>query len=413
MSTTLNLRELLRAAPLKKYAAVKTATSSPRSRFFDSRTRRFTGENIGLRGTRSDLSVVQIIEAEGERSPPFGQAPTAFRHAFVLIVPKGRTASGADIAKLAGIRRAWETFYRDATDARSTVTTSLQFGFSTISDSLLGGAARSCESRGVEVRAVLGYARLDPGTEPSSGVAILTSRSSGRVVSETAVRASATMERARFAVIRRRGFDTGMAVAAPLAAATVDLALRDGRGALRAIRRIHIPAGGQQARFATELFGEFEFPDMFDGSMTLRSSAPVVVTVLEAMANSAGDFLTAVLPVADLDAPESPGETESVYLPHIAAGGGFESEILLVNPRRSPLEGTLRFVAPDGSPLEATIDGTLAAGARYRLGPNGTQTFRTAEATGTPSNGYGVVEPDGGQAVPLAGALITRAAAGE
>lgn len=113
------------AASGSTYSIRKFADSSPQSHFFDPNTLKFTGANIVFRGTRRNITIDDIIANEGQRSPAAGQAPTAFRHAFILIVPNGKEALQADINKLAALRRAWETFYLQATDGLSSVSTQL------------------------------------------------------------------------------------------------------------------------------------------------------------------------------------------------------------------------------------------------------------------------------------------------
>jgi photosystem II stability/assembly factor-like uncharacterized protein len=86
------------------------------------------GLNRTISGTRVTVSVNQVIEAEGPRVPAFGQAPTSFTQAFVLIVPPGMDEEEiqSDIKKLDQIRQAWEEFFTHATERRATITTRLR-----------------------------------------------------------------------------------------------------------------------------------------------------------------------------------------------------------------------------------------------------------------------------------------------
>lgn len=85
------------------------------------------GLNRNLSGARVNVSITQVIEAEGPRRPAFGQAPLSFTQAFVLVVPPGMSEEDlqVDVEKLDQIRRAWEEFFTRATDGRATVNTRL------------------------------------------------------------------------------------------------------------------------------------------------------------------------------------------------------------------------------------------------------------------------------------------------
>jgi len=81
---------------------------------------------VTLSGTRQDVTISQVQTSEGPRDPTFGDAPTTFTEAFILLVPKGEVATEADLVKLDGIRIAWEAYFNTATDGRASVLTSLE-----------------------------------------------------------------------------------------------------------------------------------------------------------------------------------------------------------------------------------------------------------------------------------------------
>ena len=64
--------------------------------------------------------------AEGQRSPTSSDAPKVHRQAFLLLVSSGRSPDAAQIAKVDGIRRAWEPFFFQATEQRMTAITRLR-----------------------------------------------------------------------------------------------------------------------------------------------------------------------------------------------------------------------------------------------------------------------------------------------
>jgi len=83
---------------------------------------------VTFSGTRRDVLINDIIEVLGPRQPAADVAPKLYRQAFVFVVSRGRTAAPTVTAKIDRIRRAWETFYSQATDNRGRVDTRLQNG---------------------------------------------------------------------------------------------------------------------------------------------------------------------------------------------------------------------------------------------------------------------------------------------
>ncbi|MDW8168611.1 MAG: hypothetical protein RML74_09070 [Acidobacteriota bacterium] len=76
-------------------------------------------------GTSKKITVRQIIEVEGQRTPAYPQAPRLFRQAFILVVPRGETVSASDLEKLNRLRQEWEIFFRIATGGRARISTRL------------------------------------------------------------------------------------------------------------------------------------------------------------------------------------------------------------------------------------------------------------------------------------------------
>jgi len=83
---------------------------------------------IGVRitGTRVDLTVDDVIAAQGARVPASANAPKAFNMAFVVVGRQGQPVSQDSIAKVDRIRRRWIEFFGQATDGRGRVKTPLR-----------------------------------------------------------------------------------------------------------------------------------------------------------------------------------------------------------------------------------------------------------------------------------------------
>lgn len=81
---------------------------------------------IGIQGPRIDVTMDQIIAAEGPRVPDFRKAPHSFSMAFILVAEGGQFPSDASIAKVDRIRAAWGPYFAAATDGRGSVQTAIQ-----------------------------------------------------------------------------------------------------------------------------------------------------------------------------------------------------------------------------------------------------------------------------------------------
>src|SRR5262245_11447919 len=83
------------------------------------RTRESAPEvGITFKGTRRDVLIQDIIAIEGPRSPSAAESARVHRQAFVYLVSAGKTPDNGQVAKVDGIRRAWEGFFFQATDRR-------------------------------------------------------------------------------------------------------------------------------------------------------------------------------------------------------------------------------------------------------------------------------------------------------
>ena len=83
---------------------------------------------VTFSGTRRDVFINDVIEIMGVRQPSSENSPRVIRQAFLFVVSRGRTAAPSDLAKVERIRRAWETFFTQATSGRARAETRLNAG---------------------------------------------------------------------------------------------------------------------------------------------------------------------------------------------------------------------------------------------------------------------------------------------
>jgi uncharacterized protein (TIGR03437 family) len=81
--------------------------------------------NVTVGGTKQAVTINQIIQANGARTPDSTAAQKNFRAAVVLLVRQGAPPSTATLDKVALYRLAWESYFAQSTDYLATINTGL------------------------------------------------------------------------------------------------------------------------------------------------------------------------------------------------------------------------------------------------------------------------------------------------
>ena len=90
---------------------------------------RIPQSGVAFDGVRKNVSIADIVAAEGPRQPDQSMAQRNFNFAFVLLVEEGAPAPSAeDITKVDRIRREWQIYFEQATGYRASAGTELQRG---------------------------------------------------------------------------------------------------------------------------------------------------------------------------------------------------------------------------------------------------------------------------------------------
>jgi hypothetical protein len=247
---------------------------------------------------------------------------------------------------------------------------------------------------------VVGYASIQPnaGTAALAGLAIFGLRQNGILVSEASVPASSLIQSGRIFAEINGAVNTGFAIANPNdqpAIIAFDFtALGDadifGSGSTT------IPAHGQMAKFLNE--PPFNGTPL-NGTFTFRSSIPVAVIALRGLTNERGEFLITTLPVVDLNAPPPTG---TIAIPQFADGGGWTTQILLVNPSDRPINGTVQFVDQSGDPASVAVNSESNTGTSfdYSISSRLSQKLRTFGAGAAITGGSVRVVPAANDTAP-------------
>ena len=81
--------------------------------------------DVTVNGTRVDVSVDDVIAAEGRRRPAPAASPKSFRTAFLVVGLVGQGVSPESVAKVERYRQRFSTYFPEITDNRGTMKTAL------------------------------------------------------------------------------------------------------------------------------------------------------------------------------------------------------------------------------------------------------------------------------------------------
>jgi hypothetical protein len=257
-------------------------------------------------------------------------------------------------------------------------------------------------SAGGSDTSIIGYARIqpDPGKTTPAGVAIFGLRQNGVLVTEAGVPASPLMRVGRIYALMDSAVSTGIAIANPNdQAAEINYYFTDAQGVNFGAGKKSIPPNSQISLFLDQ--SPFNAPLAFRGTFSLVASIPVSVVALRGSYNERHEFLITTLPVSDLATVSE----EVLVLSHFAYGGGWTTQVVLVNPTDNFISGAVQFWGQGspgfpGQPANVIINGQSGSSFPYSMPPRTSSVFQT---TGAPDNlmqGSARIVPDPGQKSP-------------
>ena len=208
-----------------------------------------------------------------------------------------------------------------------------------------------------------GYARIQPdiGQPVPSGMAIFGVQQRGVLTSEASVPISRPILTGRVFAEVSSNVNTGIALANPNdQAATVSFYFTDANGTRLRDGATTLAPRQQIAVFLTE--PPFDVVGPMLGSFTFTSSVPIAAVALRGFTNERSDFLITTLPIAE---PEATAPDSST-IAHFADGGGWTTQVVLVNPSDAAINGTVQFVGQNGAVIR-TVGYSLAANSATRI----------------------------------------------
>jgi hypothetical protein len=260
----------------------------------------------------------------------------------------------------------------------------------------------SLTTDGTAASAGAGYARIQPnsGSTTPAGLAIFGLRQGGTLVTEAGVPASPLITFGRIYAEIEGSVNTGLAIANPNdQAALLNFFFTDANGTDFGAGGFTIGPNQQIAAFLNQ--SPFNGPSSLRGTLTFRSTNPVAAITLRGFTNERSEFLITTLPVVSLTGPAS----EAGIFPHFADGGGWTTQLVLVNPADEALSGTVQFfgqgnpLAP-ALPVAVTIDGDTNNTFSYSVPPRTSRRFRTSGTTDVARSGSIRVKPATGSKTP-------------
>jgi len=271
--------------------------------------------------------------------------------------------------------------------------------------------ALSAATAGSTTALSIGFARMQTSSGTAgSGLAFVDFRQGGVLVSEAAFAASAPIRSGRTYVEVGGALNTGIAFANPgTQTASVSFFFTDANGANFGDSNISIPANSQIAAFVNEApfrnaLGTRLISDA--RTLTFTSTIPVSAAAVRTRLNERAEFMMSALPIADL----ALSATSATSIAHTADGGGWATEVLLVNNSDVTATGTLQFFSSAGQNFTVNLDGQNGNQFPYSIPMRSSRRFRTAGLATAAATGWIQIVPSGNTQTPsAAGVLSLRA----
>ena len=230
------------------------------------------------------------------------------------------------------------------------------------------------------------------------------------VVSETSVPLSPLVQSGRMYVEMNGPVSTGVAFANPNKQdAVISFYFTDIHNNALGYREgtFILGANCQMSGFLNQ--APFNLPDNAEGTFTFTSSIGVSMVALRGFTNERNVFLMSTLPVPTLDTTNA---SPLAVLPHFAAGGGWTTKLVLVNPTDAVLSGNAQFFSPAigysaVSPLTLTVNDVPMSGFNYSIPARGVFAVTLNSADGNLASGSIRISASNGSIAPSGLAIFS------
>jgi hypothetical protein len=255
--------------------------------------------------------------------------------------------------------------------------------------------------------AITGYGNAHMSTAASaSGVVLVGERVNGVLVSEAALPASPSILSGRTYVNLNAPVTTGVALANPGSQdAVISFYFTDATGTDFGRGSFTLTANSLMQTYLNQ--PPFNGPPSLEGTFTFSSTVPLGAVALQGLTNQAGEFLYTTVPLA----PITGSTSDPVLIPDFANGGGWTTQVILINPSDSPISGTVQFFSQrsatqDGQPARITVNGTSNSIFNYSMLPHTGLQLRTSGGGSTTESGSVRIIPSG-RGAPASAAVLS------
>jgi pseudomonalisin len=223
---------------------------------------------------------------------------------------------------------------------------------STFSYSIPVGGVFIFQSDGSPSSAHTGGAQVipDPGTMTPVGAGIFGFTPAAILVTQSGTPSATPTTHARIYVDMSGGHDTGLALANP---GGTPVSVRVSAFQLDGITPagtnsslIQLAGNGHTAAFADQFIPGL--PSGFTGVLDISAPSPFVALTLRSLVNARNDFLLTTFPIADF----TQAVIGPLVFPQVADGGGYQTQIILLNTSSAPSTVSINYLGNDGSPLK-------------------------------------------------------------
>lgn len=289
-----------------------------------------------------------------------------------------------------------------------------QSGTSSVSYTAPDRGGTIVETAGGADTLVVGHGRVEPsaGATPS-GVAIFGLRQNGVLVTEAGVPGMSAMLSGRTYAEVNGIINTGVAFANPNSGpAVVSFSFTDQNGNDSGQGSFTLDANAQIARFLDQ--APFNVSGGFFGTFSFSSSAAIGVIALRTIVNERGEFLVTTQTVSRT--PDTSSGT--VVMGHFADGGGWRTQVILVNTTDAAISGDVQFYGEGtatvaASPLTLNVNGQVAASFSYTVRARASVKLQTSGPIGVAAQVGSVrITPASGSAAPSAFTVFSFSPAG-
>ena len=258
-----------------------------------------------------------------------------------------------------------------------------------------------------------GFAVAEPTSNTAlNGLQILEYRQNNVTNSEVGVVVPSLRQAGRLFVEVNDKVRSMIAIANPAdEEAVVEFSYTDMAGTASAPASVTVPAGGQVFNFVGD--APISVPSGSTVALNFSSSVPISATALRFLTSENNQSLISAIPIADV----SKVVNQPVIIPQFADGGGWKSQIVLVNTTDEQVRGEVRFFSQGsssepGQPIEVGIGDATASVVEYDIPPRGSQRIETAGTADALSIGSVHIVPFAGNNTPHAHALLSLLSSG-